>query len=95
MVAAASLAARAKADVFTMPTLTATNPSAGVVELDWSRFPYPSPYVILWQDGFDTLRPNTGSTQLENVSSGTHVYDVCEPGPTEDICASPVRLTVS
>jgi hypothetical protein len=78
-----------------MPTLTATNPSPGVVDLEWRGFPYPSSYVILWQDGYDTIRPNTGSTELTRVSPGEHTYDVCEPGPTQDICAPPVRMNAS
>jgi hypothetical protein len=82
------------ADVWTMPTLTATNPGSGMVDLTWSGFPFPSPYVILWQDGFDTLRPNTGHTELTNVSAGVHVYDVCEPGATQDVCTLPVSLSV-
>jgi hypothetical protein len=80
--------------------LTATNPSTAVVDLSWADFPYPSDYVILWQcaqnDGcFDTLRPNSGNTELTGVQPGTYGYEVCEPGPKQDICTNAVALDVN
>lgn len=92
---AALLSANASADVSRVPKLTATNPSGGVVDLFWSGLPYPSDYVILWQGEFDTMRPNTGSTELTGVAPGVHRYQVCEPGPREDVCTMPLDVIVS
>ena len=80
--------------------LTATNPSTGVVDLAWSGLPYPSDYVILWQctqayGCYDTMRPNSGDTELTDVPPGTYGYQVCEPGPTQDVCTNPVALKVT
>ena len=80
--------------------LTATNPSTGVVDLSWTGLPYASDYVILWQctrsyGCYDTLRPNSGETELTGVPPGTYAYQVCEPGPTQDVCTNAVDLAVS
>ena len=84
----------------TGPQLTASNPSAGVVDLAWTGFQYPSDYVILWQctqahGCYDTMRPNSGSTELTDVPPGTYGYQVCEPGPTQDVCTNAVALQVT
>ncbi len=94
--AAPALAAKAS----TGPELTAANPSTGVVQLAWQGFPYQSDYVILWQctqnhGCYDTMRPNSGDAELTGVPPGTYGYQVCEPGPTQDVCTNAVALKVT
>ncbi|HLY83720.1 MAG TPA: hypothetical protein VKQ71_12075 [Acidimicrobiales bacterium] len=93
---AAVFAGPAAAADLVMPTLTVTNPTAGIVDLAWAHLP-PSSYVILWQCDpvhgcLDTIRPNTGNTEIDNVSAGEHGYQVCVPANPQDVCTPTVWM---
>ncbi|HST26179.1 MAG TPA: hypothetical protein VLJ76_09315 [Gaiellaceae bacterium] len=72
--------------------LTVTNPTSGVVELDWTNLN--GPWTIVWVNGYDTVWPNTGHHEVKPAPLGRDSFKVCMPGPRFDICTPTVRLIV-
>jgi hypothetical protein len=81
-------------DAAAVPHLVATNPAPGEVDLTYVGLPSDAGFVILFQNGFDTMRPDTGTIVLTGVYSQTWVYQVCAPNPRRIACTNPVVLQV-
>lgn len=76
-----------------VPTLEAWSPYPGAVQLQWQNVPSdPFGRVVVFQNGYDTLRENTGSALVDPAPAPVDVVKVCGYAAAGQVCTNTVTV---